>query len=625
MARFTLFSIILASIFLSASLSANENPSRVLVVYRVNHTDTDSNGVSDSRDLALYYQAKRGIPESNMLGLTTSRYPAYDTKAHVQLFFEEIVLPLRRKIDSLGRDSIDYIVLCKGMPWRVYGQYPVDENLAPLYSIGSDTLAMNFGYKTNPFFEPSPSVASDRGPFDHSYKINGTDPFYLVTELDGFNLQYAKELVDRALYAEKYLSTEPGYYSGIGYVDTRYGQYTDDTLNQHYPTGYAGYAGADFDMAMGRLFMTRAGFPCKWENTLLDDAPPDRHGYVIGDTEALFSDGSSAQYAPNALWYGGWYNFGQYALNAWSWIPGAVVCDLNSNSMENLQSYTSCFGAGALYQGVTAACGVIGEPGLGGHTHPEKLLYYILNGYNFAEAAYHAEPTLGWKTRNIGDPLYNPMKAKTPVRDTVAPPMPTIITWPSVANRTREKIRVGINTDDREPDLVLCKLQFGFTSRYDSTMDYGTWMSGRQIKIYKMVHEIEVRNLLPDTVYHFKVTLMDPVGNTTETGDLTFNTYAMGVEVYRPKALPGAVCLDNPLPNPFNPSTHISFSLPKAMKAVLRVYNAHGERVATLVSGTLMAGRHRLHFNAEGLSSGVYLCRLQTEGRTLTRRMVLVR
>ena len=616
---------VLGLALLSTALFAGEDPSRVLVVYRANHVDSDSNGVSDSRDLALYYQARRNIPDSNMLGLTISCFPAYDTKAQIQLFFREIVLPLREKIDSLGRDSIDYIVLCKGIPWRVNGQYPVDENLARLYSLGSDTLTMSIGYSPNPFFEPSPGMATDLGHFDHSYKINGTDPFYLVTELDGFNNQYAKELVDRALYAEKYLYPADGYYSGTGYVDTRYGKYSDDTLNQHYPTGYMGYAGADFDMAMGRLFLTRAGFACKWENTLLDDAPADSHGFVIGDVEALFSDGTSARYAPSALWYGGWYCFARYALYAWGWLPGAVACDLNSNSMENLQNTTTCFGAGAFYQGLTAGCGVISEPGLSGHTHPEKLLYYILNGYNFAEAAYHAEPALGWKTRNIGDPLYNPMKAKTPEKDTVAPPMPVITSWSANSARTREKIRVSISTDGRAPDLVLCKFQFGLTSTYDSTMDYGTWFSGKQVRVYKMVHDIDVRNLLPDTLYHFKVMLMDPVGNITETGDLTFSTYAMGVETLQPENMPGAVSMDEPEPNPFNPSTVISFRLPKAMQIALSVYDARGSKVAVVASGKLAAGGHQFRFDAQGLSSGVYVCRLQAGDAALTRKMILIR
>ena len=66
----------------------------------------------------------------------------------------------------------------------------------------------------------------------------------------------------------------------------------------------------------------------------------------------------------------------------------------------------------------------------------------------------------------------------------------------------------------------------------------------------------------------------------------------------------------NPAPNPFNPETRISFSLPEASEVSLVVYDVQGREVATLVNGWQPAGMHEVTFNASDLTSGVYFARL---------------
>ena len=78
-------------------------------------------------------------------------------------------------------------------------------------------------------------------------------------------------------------------------------------------------------------------------------------------------------------------------------------------------------------------------------------------------------------------------------------------------------------------------------------------------------------------------------------------------------------------PNPFNPTTAISFSLPRPSDVTLSVYNMLGQRVATLADNKRYAqGRHGVIFDATGLSSGVYLYRLDAEGFISTKTMLLV-
>ncbi|MFH1373308.1 MAG: T9SS type A sorting domain-containing protein, partial [bacterium] len=89
--------------------------------------------------------------------------------------------------------------------------------------------------------------------------------------------------------------------------------------------------------------------------------------------------------------------------------------------------------------------------------------------------------------------------------------------------------------------------------------------------------------------------------------------------------LPGEFLLEQNYPNPFNPTTEIGFALPSAMRASLCVYNIAGQRVETLVSGFLEAGRHAAHWDASTLASGVYFYRLETEEFTASRKMVLMK
>jgi hypothetical protein len=78
-------------------------------------------------------------------------------------------------------------------------------------------------------------------------------------------------------------------------------------------------------------------------------------------------------------------------------------------------------------------------------------------------------------------------------------------------------------------------------------------------------------------------------------------------------------------PNPFNPTTQISFDLVEAGNVSLKVYNLMGQSVADLVSGQTSAGRHTVTLNAANLPSGVYLYRLNVNGFTSEKKMLLLK
>lgn len=78
-------------------------------------------------------------------------------------------------------------------------------------------------------------------------------------------------------------------------------------------------------------------------------------------------------------------------------------------------------------------------------------------------------------------------------------------------------------------------------------------------------------------------------------------------------------------PNPFNPTTNISYSLTNEGFVSLKVYDLLGKEIATLVNVVKSSGQYTVPFNASNLPSGVYIYTLQTNGRTLTRKMLLLR
>ena len=78
-------------------------------------------------------------------------------------------------------------------------------------------------------------------------------------------------------------------------------------------------------------------------------------------------------------------------------------------------------------------------------------------------------------------------------------------------------------------------------------------------------------------------------------------------------------------PNPFNPSTHISYSVGGSSFVSLKVYDVLGREVATLIGESVPAGNYVREWNASALSSGVYFYRLTTNNKSATRRLQLLK
>jgi len=92
---------------------------------------------------------------------------------------------------------------------------------------------------------------------------------------------------------------------------------------------------------------------------------------------------------------------------------------------------------------------------------------------------------------------------------------------------------------------------------------------------------------------------------------------------------PGLVLQQN-VPNPFHPTTSISFALPEASHASLSVFDVKGKHIRTLTNGRLPAGITQVQWdgrdeNGARVSSGIYLYRLESGKRLLTKKMILLK
>ena len=90
-------------------------------------------------------------------------------------------------------------------------------------------------------------------------------------------------------------------------------------------------------------------------------------------------------------------------------------------------------------------------------------------------------------------------------------------------------------------------------------------------------------------------------------------------------SIPAVYALEQNYPNPFNPSTTINYSIAKDGFVKLAIYNMLGEEVATVVNATQKAGKYEVDFNANKLSSGVYVYRIEATNFTASKKLMLLK
>jgi photosystem II stability/assembly factor-like uncharacterized protein len=153
-----------------------------------------------------------------------------------------------------------------------------------------------------------------------------------------------------------------------------------------------------------------------------------------------------------------------------------------------------------------------------------------------------------------------------------------------------------------------------------------------------------------DNEYFSKIGFVPGFGTTTEMKSYSFriSDIQSGVQYYRLKQIdfdgtetiynsvevtgpvPNTFVLNQNHPNPFNPATAISFSLPVESVVTIKLFNLLGQEVTQITNTNFNSGNHKIEFNAEGLSSGTYIYSLEAKGVNganfkSTKKMLLLR
>ena len=89
--------------------------------------------------------------------------------------------------------------------------------------------------------------------------------------------------------------------------------------------------------------------------------------------------------------------------------------------------------------------------------------------------------------------------------------------------------------------------------------------------------------------------------------------------------LPENFRLEQNFPNPFNPTTNIDYELGESQLVMLKVFDAVGKEVTTLVNERQYPGKHEVVFSGKGLPSGIYFYQLITKNYLTTKKMVLLK
>jgi uncharacterized protein (TIGR03790 family) len=329
-----------------------------------------------SREVALYYAERRGIPSEQVVGLPCSGSETIDRATFEQSIREPLWELFKERGwwagegESPGSRHIRIICPVFGMPLRVSGmdgEAPGAVARISAASIDSELTLLGVegpvpgGPVPNPYFRKNFSFAELA-----EYRM------MLVSRLDGPSQEVVRGMIDGALEAER-----DGLW-GRAYID-----FAAD--------GRSGAELGDGWLKEAARSLWSAGIP------------------VVEDPHA--SRFPAAYPMRDAVCYFGWYTDradGPFTIPSFRMRPGAVACHMHSFSAETVRDTGRRWAAPLLARGAAVVLGNVDEPFLQLMTYPDLFVDRLLRGYCVAEAAWMATPVLSWMSTVLGDPLYRP-------------------------------------------------------------------------------------------------------------------------------------------------------------------------------------------------------------------------
>jgi uncharacterized protein (TIGR03790 family) len=393
--------LVISLCFLFCGRSFALQPQQILVIA--------NSDVAESVQIAQYYCKKRNVPTDNILALPLGGISCQSlTRAG---YNEALAGPVRRKLRSPDfAGKIKCLLTVYGVPVKVAGRGSLTDQYDKLLRLKKTLSQLEHADSSDEKVEKNNQAQKLKlqGKIDRilgrqsdasidselsmvlfgDYELYRWQPNRLknsslwwdyktlmVSRLDGPGYKIARDLVDKAMIAEK------RGLSGWAYFDSR--AIPED--GQKFSYGY-------FDQSLRDLT----------ELTRLQTKLP----VISEDTDALFGPGS----CPRTAIYCGWYSLRNY-VDAFDFVNGAIgyhIASLEAADLRNPQSRQWC--PAMLLDGVTATLGAVAEPYLLAFPEPRLLFQELFNGSCLVEAYYRTKPFNSWQLVLIGDPLYRPFK-----------------------------------------------------------------------------------------------------------------------------------------------------------------------------------------------------------------------
>ncbi len=162
--------------------------------------------------------------------------------------------------------------------------------------------------------------------------------------------------------------------------------------------------------------------------------------------------------------------------------------------------------------------------------------------------------------------------------------------------------------------MVVATVPHSSSNATHSWVDNSVSPAGKFDPVYTYSYKVKVLdNSNSESLYSNQVSISGTGGiwkkNSEEDNEINITTYA----------------LNSNYPNPFNPSTQISYQIPKDGFVNIVIYNSLGQKIAELVNENKTTGKYSIEFNANDLPSGVYIYKLQSGEFCSNKKMVLAK
>lgn len=382
--------VIVVGLSISARSSADDG-TEVVIVF--------NQKFEGSEIIASHYAKKRSVPSTNILGLDLPQKETISRKEYQKLIEEPVLRFLKKnrlmnlsaepvvkanglqtsELKIVGPSQIKYLLLCRGVPLRImndtslFGTEKIEniqENMRKNEaSVDSELAALPMRVITNlrSGIVVNPTFNSKNRNL-HT-PLNGV---LMVARLDGPSHNTALKLVDKAIQAEK-----SGLWGRV-YVD-------------HRGLKKGNYMRGDI-----------------WMKSVMNTSQKSGLDVIVEPTSKLFPSGFPMD---QVMFYCGWYSnspSGAMLDGHVEFSVGAFGYHLHSFSGATLRSGKERWVGPLLELGATAVMGTVYEPYLEFTPNMSVFWEKILDGYNFAQAAYSSLNALSWQSTVVGDPLYRP-------------------------------------------------------------------------------------------------------------------------------------------------------------------------------------------------------------------------